>query len=101
MTPRLEHEDFVKQLNSKFPIRINETEMVESELVEVSKLMLSPRQERFSLVFRVANEFFLDQGTREFEHAVMGHFELFLVPINRDAAGTYYEATFNRLAKQS
>lgn len=100
MTPILEHADFVKHLNSKFPIRISETQMVESELVEVSELKLSPRQERFSVVFRVANEFFLDQGMRQFEHEVMGQFELFLVPVERDESGTYYEAIFNRLAKR-
>jgi hypothetical protein len=101
MTERLEHADFAKNLNSKFRIRIDESQTVESELTEVSELLLSPRQERFSLVFRVSNEFSLGQGQRPFEHDVMGQFELFLVPISRDDAGTYYEAVFNRLAKQS
>ena len=99
MVPRLEHEDFTKHLNSTFRIRIDESQTVESELTEVSELLLSPKQERFSLVFRTCNDFFLGQGQRPLEHDVMGEFELFLVPVGRDEQGTYYEAVFNRLVK--
>jgi len=101
MTQRLEQEEFAKHLNSKFQIRIDEAQTVESVLTEVSELRLSDRQEQFSLTFRASNDFFLDQGMRSFEHDVMGQFELFLVPIGRDQAGTYYEAVFNRLAKKN
>jgi hypothetical protein len=101
MTARLEHEDFAKHLNSTFRIRIDESQTVESELTEVSERLLSPKQERFSLVFRTSNDFFLGQGQRPFEHDVMGEFELFLVPIGRDDNGTDYEAVFNRLVKKS
>jgi len=101
MTPRFEHADFATHLNSKFRIRIDDAQTVESELTELSELMLSPGQEQFSLVFRTSNEFFLGQGLRSFEHEVMGQFELFLVPIGRDAAGTSYEAVFNRLVKEN
>jgi hypothetical protein len=100
MEPKLEQEDFSKNLNSTFKIRITESETVECQLTEVSELMLTSRQERFSVVFRTSNEFFLGQGMRLFEHEAMGQFELFLVPISRDESGTCYEAVFNRLAKQ-
>lgn len=100
MNPRLEHEEFAKHLNSKFQIRIDESQTVESELIEVSELLLSPRQERFSLIFRTSNDFFLEQGLRPLEHDAMGQFELFLVPVGRDQDGTNYEAVFNRLAKK-
>jgi len=102
MTARLEHEDFAKHLNTTFRIRIDESQTVESQLAEVSELLLSPRQERFSLVFRTSNDaFFLDQGQRSLEHEHMGEISLFLVPIGRDEDGTYYEAVFNRLVKKS
>jgi len=101
MAARLEHEDFAKHLNSTFRIRIDESQTVESQLTEVSELLLSPKQERFSLVFRTSNDFFLGQGQRPFEHDVMGKFELFLVPIGRGEDGTHYEAIFNRLVKKS
>ena len=101
MNPRLEHDEFAKHLNSKFQIRINESQAIETELVEVSELLLSPRQERFSIVFRASNDIFLGQGQWPHEHEVMGQFELFLVPVGRDEDGSYYEAVFNRLTKKN
>lgn len=96
-----EHEEFVKHLNTKFRLRLNEHESVEAELTEVSEHLLSPRQERFAVVFRTSNETFLGQGLRPIEHDQMGEFVLFLVPIGRDDEGTSYEAVFNRLVKKS
>ena len=101
MTARLEHEDFAKHLNSKFRIGVNDKESVEAELTDVSEHRISPKQERFSIIFRTANDFFLGQGQRPLQHDQMGDFSLFLVPIGRDEAGTYYEAVFNRLVKKS
>ena len=100
MTQRLEHAEFTKHLNSTFRIRIDESHTVESKLTEVTELQLSPRQERFAVIFRTSNDVFLGQGQRPFEHDVMGNFELFLVPVGRDEEGTEYEAVFNRLAKK-
>jgi len=40
---------------------------------------------------------FLDQGVRPFKHEQMGEFEMFIVPIQQDANGFYYEAVFNRI----
>jgi hypothetical protein len=42
-------------------------------------------------------DIFLGQGVRNFEHDAMGKFELFIVPVEQDAQGVYYEAVFNRL----
>jgi len=99
MAARLEHEEFAKHLHEKFRIRLNE-QTIEAELTEISELLLSPRQERFSIVFRTSNEMLLEQGLHPFEHDQMGNFELFIVPIGRDEDGTYYEAVFNRLVKK-
>src|SRR2546423_3894420 len=101
MTDRLEHEEFAKHLNSKFRIGVNDKETVEAELTDVSEHLISPKQERFSIVFRTSNDLFLGQGDRPFEHDQMGKFNLFLVPIGRNEQGTYYEAVFNRLVKKS
>ena len=101
MATDLQHEEFLKHLNTKFRIRLSETETVEAELTEVSERLMSPRQERFSLVFRTANEILLEQGQRTFDHDAMGNFSLFIVPIGRDDEGTYYEAVFNRLIKKN
>jgi hypothetical protein len=40
---------------------------------------------------------FLGQGVRNFQHEQMGNFELFIVPVQQDAQGFYYEAVFNRI----
>jgi len=100
MAAVLEHAEFAKHLNTKFRFRLNETETVEAELTDVSELLVSPRQERFSIVFRTSNDFLLEQGQRIIEHDEMGELILFLVPIGRDEDGTYYEAVFNRLVKK-
>lgn len=100
MAAALTHEEFSKHLNTKFRIHVNETETTEAQLTEVSELLASPRQERFSILFRTANEPFLGQGMRRFEHEQMESFELFIVPIGRDEEGTNYEAVFNRLVKK-
>ncbi len=100
MAARLEHEEFAKHLHEKFRIRLDE-QTVEAELTEISEHLVSPRQERFSIIFRTSNEMFLGQGQRPFEHDQMGNFELFIVPIGRDGEGTYYEAVFNRLVKKN
>lgn len=101
MATDLQHEEFLKHLNTKFRICLSETEAVEAELTDVSERLMSPRQERFSLVFRTANEILIGQGQRTLEHDEMGNFDLFLVPIGRDDEGTYYEAVFNRLIKKN
>jgi uncharacterized protein DUF6916 len=100
MSADLTHEEFSKHVNTKFRIRIDETQAIEAQLTDVSDLLTSPRQERFSIVFRTSNEPFLGQGTRRFEHDQMETFDLFIVPIARDEEGIDYESVFNRLVKK-
>src|SRR2546421_416258 len=101
MAAALEHEEFSKHLNTKFRIRLNDNQTIDAELTEVSERLISTRQERFAIVFRASNEVLLEQGMHLFEHDRMGNFSLFVVPIGRDEAGTYYEAVFNRLIRKS
>lgn len=101
MAAVLEYDEFAKHLNTKFRVRLNENETVEAELIEISEHLISARQDRFALVFLAANEPFLGQGQREFEHDQMGEFTIFLVPIERDDRGTSYEAVFNRVIKRT
>ena len=101
MATPLEHAEFAKHLNTTFRIRLNERETLPAELTEISEHMISPRQERFWIVFKTSNDVFLDQGQRSVEHDAMGNFDLFLVPMGRDEQGTYYEAVFNRMIKKS
>jgi len=101
MNPLPTHDAFAGCLNHKFRIHIDGSEPLEAELVEVSEHLVTPRQERFAIVFRTANDRFLGQGTRHIEHDQLGQFDLFLVPIAKDEAGTYYESCFNRLVKRA
>ena len=95
----LTHEQFAENLNTKFLVSADGTNVVELELAEVSELKLIATQEQFSVVFRGPRDRFLGQGSRPLEHEKLGRSELFLVPIQEDPEGYYYEAVFNRLRK--
>lgn len=49
----------------------------------------------FSLIFRGPPEPIMPQGTYRLHHDTLGALELFLVPVQPDAAGTRYQAIFN------
>lgn len=100
MGRRLEYEDFSTRLHSKFRIRLSDDKTIEAELAEITEHMVSPRQERFAIVFLAPNEFLLEQGIWQIEHDDLEALDLFLVPIGRDEEGTRYEAVFNRLVKK-
>jgi len=93
------HEQFAENLNTKFHVSSDGTQVVELELVEVSELKLIATQEQFAVVFRGPRDRFLGQGSRPLEHEKLGRSELFLVPIQEDPEGYYYEAVFNHLRK--
>ena len=94
-------QEFAKHLGTKFQIQVAPEQTIEVELVEVSDLKQSARQEQFGILFRGPNEFFLPQGTRRLDHQEVGSTELFLVPIKQDQAGFYYEAIFNQVREQA
>ncbi|HJR05776.1 MAG TPA: hypothetical protein VJ842_00660 [Pyrinomonadaceae bacterium] len=96
----LEHltrESLSEQLNTKFRLNAGAEKFVEVELIEVVEGFEAAGQDSFSAVFRGSLEEFFPQGTYLLEHERLGSFELFLVPIRRDAEGFAYEAVFNRL----
>lgn len=101
MTGSSMHEVFTRQLNSKFEVQLDENRSVKLDLIEISDLKLSPNQEEFAIVFRGPLDEFLDQGTRSFRHEQMGQVDIFIVPIQQDENGFYYEAIFNRLRGES
>ena len=97
MEASLTHEEFSKNANSKFQVQIDENTPVELELTEISELKLHPQQEEFTITLRGPLDSFLGQGARNFTHDRMGQFELFIVPVRKDAQGFYYDAVFNRI----
>jgi hypothetical protein len=86
-------------VNSKFRINTDDTNVVEIELIEAADEESTPRQERFSLIFRGPLQPFLLQGTYRIEHDKLGTLDLFLVPIAKEEDGFHYQAVFNRLRK--
>jgi len=69
------------------------------ELTEVTEHSSSPQVESFSLIFRGPLAPVLPQQIHKVEHDKLGAFDLFLVSIGPDKAGTCYQAVFNRLRK--
>ena len=69
------------------------------ELFEVTEGDPTSVQEHFSLVFRGPHDRVLSQGMCRMEHAAMGAFVLFIVPVGPDARGMRYQAVFNRFRK--
>ena len=87
---------FAGHLNSKF--RLLDEPTTELELVEVFDGSTS-HHVNFSLVFRGPLQPVLPQRIYPVEHAALGRFDLFIVPVRRDAQGLYYEAVFNRVSE--
>ena len=97
MAASLTHEEFSKHLNTTFEVRLEDSASVPLTLNQVTKLIESPGQEQFSIIFHGSKEQFLSQGTRAISHAEMGEMLLFLVPIGQNDEKFHYEAVFNRL----
>jgi hypothetical protein len=90
---------FSESLNSKFILGQGGTESIELELVELKDGTSDATSESFALLFRGPGTFVLPQQIYTLKHSHLGEFDLFLVPVGRDANGSYYEAVFNRLRK--
>ena len=98
MLEHLTSASLAAQLNTKFRIEVEPGKTVELELVEVTdKGDVAGQVERFSAFFRGPLETFLPQRTYAMEHEGLGNVELFIVPVQRDNEGFYYEAVFSRV----
>ncbi len=96
---RPSYEEFKEQLNKNFELRIDGAEPIQFELIEVSERTVTPKQEMFSLVFRMRGSEVLQQQIYPLENGAMGQTELFLVPVGKDNEAVFYEAVFNRFLK--
>lgn len=88
---------FSELLNTGFRLRLDESDAIESQLIEVTDNGTTPDQEQFSLIFRLPRDRPPTQGLYTVEHEKLGEFVLLLVPVKQDKRGIYYEAVFNRL----
>jgi hypothetical protein len=98
-TEALTQQQFTESLNSTFRLPLDDNGAVEITLIEVSEPKLTRRQEMFGLIFRGPLDVFLPQQTYVAEHAAMGTFDLFLVPVGQETTGFLYQAVFNRVVE--
>ena len=88
---------FAGLLGDPFHLRLGPEETLELSLAEAAQTGEAPNpggRAPFALAFRGPPTPILPQRIYALEHADLGAFELFLVPLEPDAAGTRYEAVF-------
>lgn len=100
--------DFSAQVNTDFvvaqmPVKLK---LVEAKLLPTfhppTRIAVDASNEKFSLLFLGAKDPALTQDTYGFEHAGIGRFEMFIVPVaSKDANRSYYQAIFNRTAPKT
>jgi hypothetical protein len=96
-TKHLTHAVFATSLNSNFEVILEKSRALRLKLSEVSDLLESPTQQRFSVIFRGPQSRFLPQGLYKMKHKKIGTVDLFIVPVGVDEEGFSYEAVFNYL----
>lgn len=86
---------FAGRVGETFLIRSDDRTSLEAELISATGLGESPEHGRpFSVLFRGPGDVLLPQRIHRMEHAEIGAFEIFLVPIGPDDKGHRYEAVF-------
>ena len=89
---------FAPHQGSPFTVRAGEQSALTMTLSEVTPHGTAPedapRRAPFSLLFHGPPSPVLPQRIYRLEHAALGAFDLFLVPLGPDRAGMRYEAVF-------
>jgi hypothetical protein len=88
---------FFENLHTHFQVIDGPEGGLDLELIHVSALQSTPRQQLFSILFRGASSGFLPQRTYTLQHARLGEMSLFLVPVAQEEGFFIYEAVFNHL----
>lgn len=92
---------FKPHVDSIFKLKLDEGKSLDLKLTEVtSGRKLSEDYECFSLLFLDEAKSSLQQRIYELEHTELGVISLFLVQIDADEKGHYYETVFNRTLKK-
>jgi hypothetical protein len=101
MLENLTRETFEPHLNTKFMLQRPDADPLELELVEITGGVDrgAAHSYSFSLIFRGAPTFYLQQHIYTLAHEQLGTLDIFLVPVARESDGFRYEAIFNRPAK--
>lgn len=94
----LTKEAFAGQVDTLFQVLAPSGDWLDFRLDEVRIGRATPRQEQFSLFF-TGSPPLLKQGIYAFRQAVIGSFDLFIVPVGEKNGGEsfIYQAVFNRI----
>ena len=91
--------DFSPHLKSRFRVaagkKSHELELLEAKDSGIKVAKSAKRRSPFSLLFKGAAGKPLPQQMYRIEHAKLGAMDLFIVPVQADESGCYYEAIFN------
>jgi hypothetical protein len=95
-------ETFRPRIAEQFRVTLEGGHTLELQLVEVTAAAEAPTSSAgraglrrpFSILFTGPLGPLLPQKTYSFQHEELGSFDLFIVPIGQDEAGTRYEAVF-------
>ncbi len=100
MLEQLTKANLAESLHTQFRLCLEPDRTSQLELIELNDGRVTPDYEAFALLFRGDANDRLNQGMYRVEHATLGTFDLFIVPVAQDQAGRYYEAVFNRLIQR-
>lgn len=90
---------FVPHLDTTFRMNVVGEDSIDLVLIEANdKTPERFEGEQFSLIFKGPLDPFLPQQIYPLDHPAMGRLDLFLVPVDQQKDGFYYEAFFNRAA---
>lgn len=98
-TGELNLDHFNKRVQESFQVDAGdagkaEATLVEAEATETARKIADGERKPFSLLFKLPKDVAFEQGICRVEHADVGSHDLFLVPVEEDDEGRYYEAVF-------
>jgi hypothetical protein len=100
MPEDLTKQTFEKHLNTTFRVMDKSSPAaIDVRLAEVSEGRSGSDIEQFSILFHGPAEPVLPQMTYAVQHAELGGFDLFLVPVAADQSRAEYEAIFSRVKR--
>lgn len=95
--------DYARNLNTTFRFEAEGLAPIDLKLVAVTPKKIEPHEqagmERFSAMFTGPLDVFLPQQLYRVSHPDMGEFEIFLVPLGKEADYLRYEAVYNYYRK--
>lgn len=87
-------------MRTAFAVAVDRSDSVSLVLAEVQdKTPPGFDSRQFSLIFEGPTNWLLPQRIYVLDHAVLGRFELFLVPIGRRESSVLYEAFFSQMTR--